>query len=41
MKKLNDKAVETIFVVAAALGVLIIVSQILAATIIGVIRLFQ
>lgn len=41
MKKINDKAVETIFVVAAALGVLIIVSQILAATIIGVIRLFQ
>jgi hypothetical protein len=41
MKKLNDKAVETIFVVAATLGVLIIVSQILTATIIGVIRLFQ
>ena len=41
MKKINDKAVETIFVVAAALGVLIIVSQILAATVIGVIRLFQ
>jgi hypothetical protein len=41
MKKINDKAVETIFVVAASLGVLIIVSQILAATIIGVIRLFQ
>ena len=41
MNKINDKAVETIFVVAAALGVLIIVSQILAATVIGVIRLFQ
>ena len=41
MKKINDKTVETIFVIAASLGVLIIVSQILAATIIGVIRLFQ
>ena len=41
MKKINDKAVETIFVIAAALGVLVIVSQVLTVTIIGIIRLFQ
>ena len=41
MKKLNDKAVETIFVVAAVFGVAVIVTQILIATISGAIHLFQ
>lgn len=41
MKKLNDKAVEAIFVVAAVFGVAVIVTQILITTISGVIRLFQ
>ena len=41
MRKLNDKAVETIFVVAAVFGVAVIVIQILITTISGVIRLFQ
>jgi hypothetical protein len=40
MRKINDKAVETIFVIAAALGVLIIVAQILIGTISGIINLF-
>jgi len=40
MKKINDKAVETIFVVAATFGVLVIVLQILTRTISGIISLF-
>ena len=41
MKKLNDKAVEVIFVIAAVFGVAVIVSQILIIIISGVISLFQ
>jgi hypothetical protein len=41
MRKINDKAVETLFTIAAVFGVLIIVFQILTRTIVGVINLFQ
>jgi len=41
MKKINDKAVETVFTVAAVFGLSIIITQILITTIIGIINLFQ
>jgi len=41
MKKINNKAVETVFTVAAVFGLSIIITQILITTIIGIINLFQ
>lgn len=39
MNKINNKAVETLFVIAVALGVLVIVAQVMARTISGIINL--
>jgi hypothetical protein len=41
MKKINDKAVETVFTVAVVFGLSIIITQILITTIVGIINLFQ